>query len=123
MKLPPTVVFVVGIVAGILEIVNRVVLSASSTSHAVIGLVLMFIVGLGLVPLTGEQLGKLIPLHVAVVLTSAAGVLQVLQQENLGGGSVLHSIIGVVLLVLAAVGIAPATEHALSAPGLHRRRL
>lgn len=124
MKLSPKLVLVVAFIAAILEVLQRQVLVTSSVTHTVIGLVLMFTIGVGIVPLTAEQLGKLVPQAAAVALTSLAGVLQVLQQENLGSGVVVHEVIGIALIFLAAFHIAPPIAKViagrLAAPGVRR---
>jgi hypothetical protein len=113
-KLSTTVALVLAVLAGILEIVNRAALNVSPSAHTVIGLVLMFAIGVGVIPATATAIRRLIPLHLAVALTALVGILQVLQQDQLDVSQSVHAIIAFVLFVLASIGIAPtlATEPA-----------
>lgn len=107
MKLPVSVVVGLAVLAGALQIVQQYAITMSASAHTLIAFSLFVIVGVGVVPYTAGKIKSLIPLHVAALLTAAAGILAGVQQLALPVSPVVHSIIGLALLVLAAVGIRP----------------
>lgn len=107
MKLPKVAVFALAIAAGALQIIQQYAIPMSGSAHTVVAFGLFVLLSIGVVPLSSEALGKLIPLHVAAVLTVGVAVLQAVQQLTLNISSPLHSIISVALLMLAALGITP----------------
>lgn len=107
MKLSRPVALGLAIFAGVLEIVQQYAITASSSTHTAISFALIVLMGVGVAPLAGEAIGKLIPLHYAAMLTALAGVLQTVQQGALSVSPTVHAAVAVVLLIAAAIGIAP----------------
>lgn len=116
MKLSTPVALALAVVAGALEIIQQYAITASSAAHSVTSVVLFILIGIGIVPLGGKAIGKLIPLHYAAILTAAAGVLQVIQQTSLGVSPAVHSAIAVALLIAASLGIVPTSVAAVRVP-------
>lgn len=107
MKLPASIVAVLTVVAGVLEVVQQYAIPMSSSAHTIVAFVLFIMLGIGVVPKGANALGRLIPLHIAAILTSVAGVLATVQQLALNVPPAVHSILAIALLILAAIGIVP----------------
>lgn len=107
MKLPLPFAVALAVIAGVLQIIQQYAITMSASAHTLIAFSLFVIVGVGIVPYTAGKIKSLIPLHVAALLTAAAGVLAGVQQLALPVSPLVHSILALVLLVLAAVGIRP----------------
>jgi hypothetical protein len=106
MHLPPYVALILGIIGGALEIVQEVAITTSAQTHSIIAFAIVVILAFGVVPLSKETLARLIPAHIAAILTAGVGILAAASQTfNISG--VAHSIILFVLALLAAVGIVP----------------
>lgn len=111
LKLPviPTQVAVgLAVLGGVLQIVQQYAITMSASAHTLIGFALFVLVGVGIVPYTAGKIKTLIPVHLAALLTALAGLLYGVQQLALPVSPVVHSIIMLVLMVLAAIGIRPA---------------
>jgi hypothetical protein len=106
MHLPAPLVVFLGILGGILEIVQQTVISMSATDHAIVAFALIVLLAIGVVPLGASALARLIPPHVAAALTAATGILVALQQQ-LAISTEWHDLISILLALLAAVGIVP----------------
>lgn len=107
MKLPKSVVFALAIAAGALQVIQQYAIPMSSSAHTVVAFSLIILLSIGVIPLSAQALGKLVPLHVAAGLGVAVAVLQAVQQLTLNISSPLHSVVSVGLMILAALGIAP----------------
>lgn len=107
MHLPAPVVLVLGIIGGILEIVQRLAITMSTQAHTIVGFVIIVILAVGVIPLGAEALRRLIPNSVAAVLTSIAGIIAAVV-HTFGVSNVIAGIIYFVLAFLAAIGIVPA---------------
>lgn len=107
MHFSPTVALILGILGGVAEIVQEVAITMSAQAHSIIAFGIVVLLSFGVVPLSAEALRRLIPAHVAAILTAAAGILAAAQQ-TFGVSGTVHSIILFVLALFAAVGIVPA---------------
>jgi hypothetical protein len=107
MHLSAKVVLIVGIIGGALEIVQETAITMSSQAHSIIAFAIIVALAFGVVPLGHEALARMIPAHVAAILTAAVGILAAIQQ-TFGVTGLVHSIILFVLSIAAAVGIVPA---------------
>ena len=117
MHLPTPVVLVLGIIGGVLEIVQRLAISMSSEAHTIVGFVIIVILAVGVVPLGAEALRRLIPTAVAAVLACAAAILAaVLHTFGIPAG--VEGVLYFLLAFLAALGIVPAAVPVAEARSL-----
>jgi hypothetical protein len=106
LKLPASVVLVLGVLGGGLELVQQYAISLSASVHTYIGFGILVILAFGVVPLGASALARLIPGWLAAILTAAVGILQAVQQTfNISNG--LHGVITVFIAIVAALGIVP----------------
>lgn len=106
--LPAPVVVVLALLAGGLQVVNVAVLNLSTALHAGIGIIIVFVVGLGVSPLVGDAFRNALHLPawaftlIAALLSAATLAVTVLPMSTS-----LHTIILTVITVLAGLGFAP----------------
>jgi hypothetical protein len=106
--IPTIAAVVLGLIAGALQVINEVVLEASSQWHAYITVLLVFASGVGISPLVGAAFRAALHLPPwAAYIISAAMAAAVLALSTVAMGSLAHAIIAAALTVLAALGFAP----------------
>lgn len=121
MHLPPSVALALGVLGGVLEIVQRLAITMSAEAHTIVGFVIIVILAFGVVPLSAEALHRLIPASVAAALTTLAGILAAVV-HTFGLSNVLAGIVYLVIGLLASVGIVPAVLPPLEARAQLRLR-
>ena len=108
--IPTAAAIVLGLLTGAAQVINEVVLEASSQWHAYITIMLVFFAGIGISPLVGEKFRAALHLPPwAAYLISAALAALVLALSTTSITGVAHSIIAFVITVAAALGFAPAS--------------
>lgn len=116
----------------VLQVVQSLI-QVSSPAHAVIGLSLVVLAGIGIAPSAAVYLKSVIPLPIAAVLSVLAGSLVAVQQTSFSMPPLWHAVLAGALTLLAAVGItpqqisagnaaAPAPRHIGAAPARRRRK-
>jgi len=127
--IPTIAAVVLALLAGVAQVINEVVLEASSQWHAYILVLLVFASGVGISPLVGGNFRATLHLPAwAGYLISALMAAIVLALSTVGMSEVVHAILAAVLTILAALGFAPASsvmEPPVPAPppATTRRRL
>ena len=107
--LPTAAAVVLGLFAGVCQVLNEAVLELPAAWHSYLSILLVFAAGAGISPLVGPAFRAALHLPVwAGYIVSAAMAAAVLALGLLPTGVVAHAIIGGVLVVLSALGFAPA---------------
>lgn len=118
--IPSIAAVVLGLLAGVLVVLNEVVLEASSQWHGYITVLLVFGAGVGISPLVGPAFRAALhfPAWVGCII-SAGMAAAVLALSTTQMSSLAHAIVAGALTVLAALGFAPATTAIV--PGVRAR--
>jgi hypothetical protein len=115
--LPTIAVVILGLLLGVAQVLNELVLEASSEWHAYIAIILVFFAAIGISPLVGSAFRAALhlPLWASNIL-SALMAAAVLALSTVHMSNLAHAIVAAVLTVFAALGFAPASVAAVEAP-------
>jgi hypothetical protein len=120
---PAAAAVVLGLILGAAEVVNEVVLEASSQWHSYILVLLVFGGGVGISPIVGPAFRAALHLPSwAGYVVSAGMAAAVLALSTVDMSNLLHAVVGAALTVLAALGFAPASPVAVGAVTSEARR-
>jgi hypothetical protein len=108
LKLPSWVAVTLGLIAGILAILNEVTFGLDAELRGYVSIVLVFLVGLGITPLVGPAFRAALHLSQTVSLfisTGLAALALAIHTLNVTEG--VRSVLQFVLVFAAAIGFAP----------------
>lgn len=120
--IPTIAALILGLLAGVAQVINEAVLEASSQWHAYITVILVFAAGIGISPLVGPAFRAALHLPAwAGYLISAAMAAAVLALSTVSMATLPHAIVAAVLTVLAALGFAPSSIAVVPPPPATQR--